>query len=289
MSNTKLLLNQMTVAGFAPAKVIEIVNDGQIHRYQVKDDRAGSLNGWYICFGDCMVAGSWRTGHQQTFFTDDFRKLSADEQHRIKLERERAVEQARKAREEDAKKAAIRLLLRWDNSLPATDEHPYLRCKRIPAHGLRQRGNRLLIPLRDIHEKLWSLQYIDPDGNKRFAAGGRIRGCMHLIGKIETVVIIAEGYATAASLHAMTGYPVVTAFNAGNLKAVAMALRERYPKAKIIVAADNDRFSKVNTGILKANEAAKAVGGKVICPRFAADEPGTDYSDIYIRMCNDER
>lgn len=281
-------LQQMTTAGLAPAKVIKIVNDGQIHRYQVEGDRAGSLNGWYICFGDCMVAGSWRTGYQQTFFTDDFRKLSPVEQHRIKLERERAVEQARKAREADAKKVAVKLLSCWDNALPATDEHPYLQRKRIPAHGLRRHGNRLLIPLRDIHEKLWSLQYIDPDGNKRFAAGGRIRGCMHLIGKIENVVIIAEGYATAASLHAMTGYPVVTAFNAGNLKVVAMALREKYPKAKIIVAADNDRFSKVNTGILKANEAAQAVGGKVICPKFAADEPGTDYSDIYIRMCNDE-
>jgi putative DNA primase/helicase len=40
-------------------------------------------------------------------------------------------------------------------------------------------------------------------------------------------VLIAEGYATAASVHEATGRPVVVAFDAHNLKPVAELFRDR--------------------------------------------------------------
>lgn len=284
-------LQQMTAAGLAPAMVIEIANDGLIHRYQVEGDQAGSLNGWYICFGDCMVAGSWRTGQQESFYSGAYQALSFTERHRLKLEREQMLEKAYKARLATEMDVAATLQQQWDSAPLATIDHPYLVRKKIPPHDLRQQGNRLLIPVRDCAGRLWSIQYIAPNGTKRFATGDRVKGGMHLIGEIADVIVIAEGFATAAALHIMTGQPIVTAFNAGNLKTVAQALRENFSKAKIIIAADNDRFSPNNIGVTKAKDAAKAVGAQVIIPQFSGDVPGTDYSDIYlhsIRTCNDE-
>ena len=43
-------------------------------------------------------------------------------------------------------------------------------------------------------------------------------------------VLIAEGYATGASLHLSTGYAVLVAFNAGNLLAVAAHGAEAMPR-----------------------------------------------------------
>jgi putative DNA primase/helicase len=58
------------------------------------------------------------------------------------------------------------------------------------------------------------------------------------------------------------------AFNAGNLKPVALALRKKFPEAKIILCADNDRFTPGNPGVSKAREAALEVNGRLYVPRF---------------------
>ena len=53
-------------------------------------------------------------------------------------------------------------------------------------------------------------------------------------------VIVCEGYATGASIHEATGQAVAVAFNAGNLQAVAVALRAKYPCLTITIASDDD-------------------------------------------------
>ena len=73
-------------------------------------------------------------------------------------------------------------------------------------------------------------------------------GCQHL----------AEGYATAASIFEATGQRVLVCFSAGNLPAVAQAVRAVMPDVQIVVCADNDLPDKNGrrAGIDKAEEAA---------------------------------
>ncbi|MBK7252207.1 MAG: toprim domain-containing protein [Gammaproteobacteria bacterium] len=78
---------------------------------------------------------------------------------------------------------------------------------------------RLLVPVRDSSGRLMSLQRIGPDGEKRFFYGGHVAGGYFIIGAPGDTVCIAEGYATAASIHEATGHAVAVAFNAGNLPA----------------------------------------------------------------------
>ena len=103
-------------------------------------------------------------------------------------------------------------------------------------------------------------------------------------------LLIAEGFATAATLHEMTHMPAIAAFTAGNLLPVAQTYRALYPERDIYIAGDDDRQReaeldgqgrpKVNVGRVKAEEAAAAIGAQAVFPRFPADTQGTDWNDL---------
>ena len=137
------------------------------------------------------------------------------------------------------------------------------------AIGLRQLRDMLLVPARDEAGALGTLQFIGPDGVKRFLTGGRIRGCYCAIGRPGDCLLLAEGYATAATIFEATGCAVAVAFNAGNLLPVAQALRRKFPALRLVVCADDDAGTPGNPGLTHARAAARAVGGDVVAPDFA--------------------
>jgi Toprim domain len=109
----------------------------------------------------------------------------------------------------------------------------------------------------------------------------RKEACFHVVGGIKALVkspilLIAEGYATAATLSQTLGFATVAAFDSGNLVPVAKALREKYPKKQIVIAGDDDKHLDlthgINPGRRKAEEAARSVGGKLLLPIFAPNE-----------------
>jgi len=160
---------------------------------------------------------------------------------------------------------------------------PYLARKGIKANGARLHKGMLVIPVRS-GRKLHSLQFIAEDGSKRFLSGGRITGDYFSIGSIQgaDALCIAEGFATGATIHQATGYPVAVAFNAGNLEPVAKAMRQKLPGIPIIICADDDAETEGNPGISKANHAALAIGAKVAVPNFGDQCPDgvTDFNDM---------
>ena len=188
---------------------------------------------------------------------------------------------ASKEREQRQQQAAQMAAQRWQAAPQATG-HPYLTIKGVQAHGVKLEGEALLIPMLDTAGTLHSLQVIDPEGSKRFQSGGRIKGCYHAIGKPEGVLIVCEGYATGASIHEATGQAVAVAFNAGNLEAVALALHQKYPALRLILAADDDYKSPGNPGMTKATAAARAVGGLLAVPTFpeGRGDKDTDMNDL---------
>jgi putative DNA primase/helicase len=159
---------------------------------------------------------------------------------------------------------------------PAITDHGYLKHKRIQPHGAKiyhgslsiggmACNNALMIPMK-LNGKISSLQFISRDGEKRFLPDGE-KG-YYLIGKIapDAPTCIAEGFATGASIHEATGHAVVVAFDAGNLRKIAEALRAKNPDAVIVLCADDD---ETGTGKRKATEAAQAVGGLLAMPIFS--------------------
>ena len=166
----------------------------------------------------------------------------------------------------------------------ATD--PYLQAKGVGAYGVLSDidTGKLVIPLRNVEGEVRGLQIVDEDGTKRFLRGSDKKGHFHPIGErqLGEPILIAEGYATAASIHEATGRPVIAAFDAGNLKPVAEALRAKDPDAPILICADNDHHlgdSNKNVGVHKAKEAAQAVAGRAVVPTLTAEERSQGMSD----------
>jgi hypothetical protein len=195
--------------------------------------------------------------------------------------RQREIEQAEAdelARRTQARERAGQI---WDGATLELGNHKYLREKRVHAHGIRNNGRELIIPMRDTAGILHNLQFIDPNGGKRFLAGGRVSGCFHAIGKPKHTLCVAEGYGTAAAIYESTGLPVAVAFTAGNLKPAAKALRETYLHVRLIICGDNDLWTAGNPGITKANEAAIAANADVAIPQFQdlSGKP-TDFNDL---------
>ena len=98
------------------------------------------------------------------------------------------------------------------------------------------------------------------------------------------VVLVAEGYATGASLHQATGHAAAVAFDAGNLAQVARTLRELHPDALILLCGDDDvqTFARTgrNPGRDKATAAARAVRGLAVFPDSLPDG-GSDFNDMH--------
>lgn len=96
-------------------------------------------------------------------------------------------------------------------------------------------------------------------------------GLFSWVGKQSETVCIAEGVATAFTIHEETGFRVYIAFTANNLLAVAQTIRKRLPESRIVLIADNDRKTKGNPGLTKATEAATVVDGLVAVPPIEGD------------------
>ena len=259
--------NAIRSAGLTPPDTI--VDDGKIHRFST-NGKPTHKSGWYMLHTDAVAAGAfgdWREGFTQNWCSKADTAMTDSE----RLAHRERVKTMQRQREDDMAQrqqvAATHAFTRWKAATPCA-EHDYLARKGIQTHGVKIEGDKLLIAMRDTAGTVHSLQTITPDGTKMFMSGGRVKGCYFGIGKPKGALIVCEGFATGASIFECTGHAVAVAFNAGNLEAVAVALRTKYPALKIIIAADDDHQTPGNPGMTKATEAAQAAGGTLAMPVF---------------------
>lgn len=174
----------------------------------------------------------------------------------------------------------------WKNADKTVDlNHAYLQRKGIAeaelVRGIRQneyQGQRqLVIPLYQGGE-LVSVQTINEAGGKHFLKGGEKSGSYAVLGNLEREahkgIVLAEGFATAASIRKATGAPVVIAFDSGNMIRIAENMATRLPKTqRVILAADNDPSG---TGLAAASQAAVILGGRarIALPDFSPETVG---------------
>ena len=270
-------------AGMNPPDTIE---PGKFHRFPGEGKRNGNTAGWCKLYHD-RIGGIY--GDHSTGFTADWQArreapYTQAEREAFKCQAAEAKAQAEAERKAKQSEAASKAAGICEAAKPAPADHSYLVRKYIKPNGARLHNDALVIPMRAGGE-IQSLQFIGPDGDKRFLSGGRVTGCYFSIGnpKGAAALCIAEGFATGATIHEATGLPVAVAFNAGNLGPVAKAMRERFTDLPLILCADDDVATEGNPGITKATEAARAVGGLLAIPDFGSDRPAhaTDFNDLH--------
>lgn len=220
-------------------------------------------------------------------------QVKPDPQAAALMARERtAAQQEEKVQQEMANhQAASQAATVWGHG-SEIGQSAYLKRKGVQPYGVRFGADGwLLVPVRDADGALWNVQRIAPEkpangAEKLFLKGGRKSGLWHLCGNSvgASVLLIAEGYGTAASLHEATGRPVAIAFDAGNLMHVAKALRQQHPAALIVLCGDDDvhTFSQTgrNPGRDKATAAAEAVQGIAVFPEPLPDGC-SDFNDMH--------
>ena len=270
------LADAMASAGIEPPEVIKI--DGQLHRFSTKG-RKRDDSGWYIIFPDEPVAGRfgcWRDQIDCVFKADIGRDLTPAESMAIVRRQAEATEARERAREKKAEIAANTVEKIWSEAIAASPDHPYLKRKGIEPHGARLTGDgRLIVPLYSSGGELKSLQYIRAaagisEVSKRYHAGGTTKACSWTLGEItEGPIFVAEGFATAATVHEVSGRPCVVAYSANNLPIVVGQLRETYGQTQdIVIVADNDVSG---VGRNKADEASAKYGGRIVMPPIEGD------------------
>lgn len=326
-SNYDDVLGQLRAAGL----LVDSLEVGRLRRCKVDGDR--ERRGWYYLHemrlqnGDDLLVGSygvWR-GAENNATKVELRSTALSQEQRDSLRKRLAEDRrlAEVARQADANRAANKAATAW-KSCSEDGDCEYLHRKAVGAHGVRfSPQGAMVVPLLDVGGKIHGLQILRGKQagparrlEKEFWPQGLVKkGHFHLIGMPGPIILVAEGYATAASLYEATGLCVAVAFDAGNLAPVAAALHKRYKGAKILVCADDDEAQKCqnsacrqrvwlsdgpdcphcgqphkagNAGISCASSAAMEVGGAWVAPLFSDQaarrlawiEKGVKFSDF---------
>ena len=266
----------------------EIILDGKIHRFRSGSKGSGGhgdKTGWYIAFSDGIPAGRfgcWRAGIEASWRADVGRKPSPSEEiaHIRRMTEAKAARDAALAVQREVKAQTVETI--WNDCTGAHPDHPYLRRKGIQPLGARVTGDgRLVVPLYQQDGSISSVQYIDQDGGKLYHAGAQTGGCSWMIGTLDEpgTLYVAEGFATAATIHEATRRPVVVAYSASNLVPVTGQLRDRYGATQdIVLVADNDASG---VGHKYAEQASAKYGARMVMPPVLGD------ANDYVQAGND--
>lgn len=311
------VLGQLLEAGLFPELPLEI---GRLRKCRVEGG-GREKRGWYWLHevvsdaGDLLIVGGfgeWRGAdnikHKVRVKKDGWSREQLESMRRRIAEDSKRAEQVRAKEIERAAAVAAKA---WAKCAPTGDAE-YLRRKGVGAHGIRfSPSGAVVLPLLDTAGQIHGLQVIrtpsEAKANKRpekefWPRGVAKKAHFHLIGMPTTIGLIAEGYATGATGYEATMLPTVIAYDAGNIAAVAAALRKRYKDVRWLILADDDAGQKCNAcgarvwlptdpvncsacgaphraqnaGIGMASTAAVEVGGAWIQPRFADDDGRRD-------------
>lgn len=306
---------------------------GKVNRVDVDGRAKGKKAGWYLCDwfrldnGQSVIVGSYGIwvgddpGTVNLEFEVD-QGLSHAERERVRAEQQRLAETQAQDLADQRADAARRASEIWPK-LPDYGAVPYLQRKQVRMFGCRiGRDGALVVPLRrPFSEALLGLQFIQPDGGKRFLTGTAKTGAAHLIGELpaddDGIIALAEGYATGATGHQATGWPVFVCFDCGNLMAVARIVHAHRPKARLVVLADHDQWTMrgairkerfadldlaaiagddsrwaewraqgwlVNAGLDAAYDILDAFGAAIALPAFEPTDAAkrTDWNDLHV-------
>lgn len=257
----------------------DLILDGKIHRFRSGSSRKTlDRSGWYVGHIDgipCLTFGCWRAGITQTVKADVGKKRWTPAEEMAHAAR---INAAKKLRDEEIERdravAASTVETIWKDGAQASPDHPYLKRKGVQPHGARVTGDgRLMVPLFSEDGELSSLQYISEDGSKLYHTGGQTGGKFWILGTLDEpgTIYIAEGFATAATIHEVTGRPCVVAYSASNLIPVTESIVKT--GQKVIIVADND---KSGVGQRHAEQACAKYGATYIMPPIEGD--ANDYA-----------
>jgi P4 family phage/plasmid primase-like protien len=248
-------------------------------------EKAHDLSGWCKLFEDGLgaVFGCHRAGASFIWQRRDAGAAppTKAEQHHARLVAARARQQAERDLAADhaaAAETAARILSVSTELDPA---QAYVVRKGIIPYSARQSADgAIVLPVHGPDGTLQSLQFIRPDGQKRFLPKGKMTAGRLFLGcpSDGLPMTLVEGWATGCSAHEASGGVIVVCFSGANLDDVAADLRRQFPGSPLFVAGDLDVHGK---GRDYAEAAASAgAPAAVLLPTFADGRDRGDFNDL---------
>jgi len=285
------LIDAIAYEGINPPSSVTL--DGKIHRFKSTAGKGRETNGWYVAYSDGRPAGRfgcWRRQIDASWAAEGGPSMTPAEEiaHAKRMAEMRAIRDAEVARQREVISEVVAEI--WDDLPMASDEHPYLKRKGVKAHDSKVTSDgKLVVPLFGVDGGISSLQYIDGDGGKRYHPGGEVKGKYWMVGKpSDGVIYLAEGFATAATIHEVQGRPCAIAYSASNLVDVAGTLVGLYGN-RITIVADND---KGHVGLRAAEQACAKHGVRYVIPPIPGDandyvQAGQDLAALLVPSVDD--
>ncbi|MBZ7942948.1 toprim domain-containing protein, partial [Campylobacter molothri] len=291
------------------------IMDGKIHRVKTTTDRGREMSGAYSGFLDEYPAGfiqNFKTGIKENWKMplENIRQNIVSYQAPSPKNFNNSISNNTKQDIlELQKKTALKIEEEYNQANWAHSNHPYLKKKGFEENFYLKQDSRgsLLIPLKDENGKLWSVQRIFPNGDKIIGViktkeekeqgieySAKKTGCFHIIGakSLEHCkeFIIAEGFATAATIHKALNKPVIMGIDAGNLSKIVETLKNKFQNTPITLIADNDKKRELkglsNVGVETVKEIQQKFSDiKVIIPKISnqeAEQGISDFNDIFL-------
>ncbi|MBY0240759.1 MAG: virulence protein E, partial [Burkholderiaceae bacterium] len=310
MSDVGQVIAQMGLAGLPLLPANHPKLDGRFNRFGPKKKAWYILREMTLKSGRRVVTGAFGVfqgeNRNTVPVTIDFSEMS--EEDRTELAAKQRAYEAKEAEEKQqaAALAANRARDQWEKAQGGAVQHPYLERKQITPEGVRVSDEGLLLIPMMRAGRMVGLQKIDGAGEKLYNKGMDKIGAACALGTLAgaEVIGIGEGYATcrSARMGAATvaiDFPVVAAFDAGGILAVAQTLRRQYPQAHLLFLADDD-FLLEHRLVERLREdfhisqpvtidgAARAVtadDGEVwqVCAEWRKDKAGVDFIDVDLR------
>lgn len=255
---------------------------------------------------------------------DPVKPLTDEEVAAISAAQKESAKRIADERKMEAQTAAKWASMVWAVCQPAA-EHDYLMRKQIQPHGTRILGEikdvrlpgiddanlfrlshaagALVVPMHNVSGDVCGLQFVYPKGHPRrqkierdkefWPSGMAMGGTFGLIGHFrrDGVMLVAEGFATAASLAEATGQSVVYAFSANNLAKAGKEIRRKYKNLRLLFCADDDYLTQSNPGCTAAADATAQIEHSAwIKPVFTGPDGAdlrdgkklTDFNDLLI-------
>jgi len=262
--------------------------DGAFHRFPGIGKGPKNTAGWYVLNDDYGAYGDYSSDLSKgwsdtTAPATPIEKKIRDQ--KIAASQRQAADDLAKSYEDGAIKAAAQFRM-----FPLIGVSAYLTRKKIEQDGSlgvrfgKDEGDEVFIavPRYDIDGKLWSFEKIYEDGRKSSFKGGRKKGCLHQLGTIDpgATIYVAEGFATAYSIHKATSKGVFITFGIGNLEEVTSAIKKQWPNNPIIIAGDltdKDKTTKI------ADDLKCSVSSPVFNKIYDESDPKDrkDWNDLY--------
>ena len=282
------------------------VMDGSLQKVSVEGGKTNGKEGTYTARMSEGRPNGWFKNHLSgEYQTWAYSGQTLSEEKKGDLRREQD-EDRRAAREQAEKKAYARWMdgvdveqefaNQIDGLVPTSEllKNAYLEVAGIDPIGVRRDADgNLMAPGVNAEGYLKTICNISPTGQVLFEKGCRRMGAMCLIDRENEIsepgakhglpklkeaepgqepsILIAEDYATGASLHMATDCPVAVVMAPDNFISVAKTLREKFPEANLVVCSPDPRpeYTKSHHFAL---EAAQESGAHLVKPVFQKTE-----------------